>query len=525
MSQMRIFLSHSSQDKSFADVLVKALREAGADVWYDEDNLRTGELHDEILRELLDRCVFLVVLSSGALESEWVRDECLWAYKRYKQDRSRIILPVANTRLDPEDFSSLFFLEDFRRVERVQNQSELGDGDIIARVLHLLELPLSRELSETARHLPSDIAVDLQTRGKARAIQDELDKAAELFDQTTLILPTEADAWANYAQILTKLGKNEQALYACKRALTLNPDQAWAWGIKAVVLGALGRVEDALAAQERSLAVNTGELGPPPILNRKPSATSQTINPSLPRNENKREIVAGSRQASQMPIAEDLTKAETLPPAGKPPLVPSPSPTSSSPVAQDIKERNQGSVSPVEDALAINSTDEGNWVHTGEVLYAMGLLKEAIDAFNQALELDPKNALAWNNKGVMLSKLGRHEEALVALDRVLALYPNYADAWSNRGRALTGLSRFEEALASYNRSLELDHRSPIKWSGKGEALLRLKRYSEALTAYEQAITLDPLASYRWKRKAVALRALGRVAEAKEALDRAQMLEI
>ncbi len=36
MSQLRVFLSHSSQDKPFADALVRALRQAGAGHLVDE---------------------------------------------------------------------------------------------------------------------------------------------------------------------------------------------------------------------------------------------------------------------------------------------------------------------------------------------------------------------------------------------------------------------------------------------------------------------------------------------------------
>ncbi len=52
MVALRVFLSHAHQDKPFADALVHALRGGGANVWYDEHNLGTGQLLDEITREL-----------------------------------------------------------------------------------------------------------------------------------------------------------------------------------------------------------------------------------------------------------------------------------------------------------------------------------------------------------------------------------------------------------------------------------------------------------------------------------------
>src|SRR5690349_20392450 len=94
MAQMRIFLSHSSQDKPFAGALVHALRGAGADVWYDEQNLGPGILRREIMRELSSRPVFVVVVSRAALQSDWVQDECEWAYNLAKREPNRLMLPV-----------------------------------------------------------------------------------------------------------------------------------------------------------------------------------------------------------------------------------------------------------------------------------------------------------------------------------------------------------------------------------------------------------------------------------------------
>ena len=54
MSQMRIFLSHSSADKDYCHAIVAALRSADADVWYDDHHLGTGQLLDEITRELAE---------------------------------------------------------------------------------------------------------------------------------------------------------------------------------------------------------------------------------------------------------------------------------------------------------------------------------------------------------------------------------------------------------------------------------------------------------------------------------------
>ena len=117
MAQMRIFVSHSNQDNEFCVSLVKALRDAGADVWFDEHHLGPGELTEKIIEVLNKRPVFIVVLSKAALASSWVRDETLWAYTLNKRYRDRIILPVTVEPLEPKQFDTWLFLENFKRVE------------------------------------------------------------------------------------------------------------------------------------------------------------------------------------------------------------------------------------------------------------------------------------------------------------------------------------------------------------------------------------------------------------------------
>jgi len=52
VAQPRVFVSHSHEDDAFCRALVAGLRAAGADVWYDEHNLGSGQLLDTIEAEL-----------------------------------------------------------------------------------------------------------------------------------------------------------------------------------------------------------------------------------------------------------------------------------------------------------------------------------------------------------------------------------------------------------------------------------------------------------------------------------------
>jgi hypothetical protein len=86
MAQVAIFVSHSHEDGAFCRALVSALREAGADVWYDEHNLGAGDLMNVIQQELGRRPIFVVILSKHAFTSRWVQRETTWAYELADRD-------------------------------------------------------------------------------------------------------------------------------------------------------------------------------------------------------------------------------------------------------------------------------------------------------------------------------------------------------------------------------------------------------------------------------------------------------
>lgn len=93
-TQLRVFVSHASEDSAFCHTIVAALRGAGADVWYDEHTMGSGRLADEILRELGRRPIFVLILSKHAFVSRWVKRETDWAEELKERDPSYALLPV-----------------------------------------------------------------------------------------------------------------------------------------------------------------------------------------------------------------------------------------------------------------------------------------------------------------------------------------------------------------------------------------------------------------------------------------------
>ncbi len=84
-----------------------------------------------------------------------------------------------------------------------------------------------------------------------------------------------------------------------------------------------------------------------------------------------------------------------------------------------------------------------------------GKYDEAVQAYDEAIKLDPEYASAWHNKGTALYYLGRYDEAILACDKAIRLDPEDASAWNNTGYALKRLGRTTEANAAFAKALEL----------------------------------------------------------------------
>jgi len=109
----------------------------------------------------------------------------------------------------------------------------------------------------------------------------------------------------------------------------------------------------------------------------------------------------------------------------------------------------------------------------------------------RALELDPLAAGAWVTIGTIRAGTGRASEALADFDKALDRNPRSALAFRERGLALERLSRFDEAEASYRKAIGL---LPGQWSSHnqlGGFLLERNRPREAEAEYRRALELAP----------------------------------
>jgi len=190
-------------------------------------------------------------------------------------------------------------------------------------------------------------------------------------------------------------------------------------------------------------------------------------------------------------------------------------------------------------ALAQENTAE-SWYKSGQELERTGAWQEAIDAYDQAIKLNPEYEEAWcakckalSNENLRLSGEGQDttfDDAVNACNKAIEIDPKNARSWSGKGFVLSqeamltaNKSEYNDSLLAYEKAIEVagSDTSALSeaWRGKGTALSQMGRSGEALAAQEKAIELNESDVEAWMGKSMALPKLGRDDEAVQAYDR------
>ncbi|MFZ1127897.1 tetratricopeptide repeat protein [Methanoregula sp.] len=179
-----------------------------------------------------------------------------------------------------------------------------------------------------------------------------------------LVLTT-AEIWFNRGVDFSNLGKNQEALQAFDKALSIDPNNASVWYNKGIAISKLGLIQDSLDAFNKALSID-------------------------PNNAN---------------ASIWYNKGITLSTLG----------------------RSQEAIECFDKALEINPRHVNAWNNKGKEFYHTNNFENAVIAFENALALNPQNADTWYLRGKSLVLLLNFDEGVKSFDNALKIDPNNQD--------------------------------------------------------------------------------------------------
>jgi tetratricopeptide (TPR) repeat protein len=149
-----------------------------------------------------------------------------------------------------------------------------------------------------------------------------------------------------------------------------------------------------------------------------------------------------------------------------------------------------------------------------DIWSGLGRYRESIADLDQAIKINPKNALLYNNRGGNKFDLGHFDEAIADYDRALEIDPDFIIAYTNRGVAkLRSKTHALEALEDLDHVASIAPDFPGIYHTRGDVKFNMHQYKEAIVDYDAAIKISPQDERSYFNRAVAHKALGHLDEA------------
>jgi len=117
--------------------------------------------------------------------------------------------------------------------------------------------------------------------------------------------------------------------------------------------------------------------------------------------------------------------------------------------------------------------------------------EKALEYFNKAIDIEPKNGDHYYNKGIALYKAGNFYESIESFLNAIKLNENDWEAMNWLGETYLKNNNYEKALLYFKRSTQIEPRNSRGYDGIGYIKLKKKLYKEANKYYKKTIKIDP----------------------------------
>ncbi len=527
-----VFLSYASQDAEPARRIADALRAAGIEVWFDQSELRGGDVWDEKIRHQIRDCaLFLPIISSHTQERTegYFRLEWRLADQRtHLMGRTRpFIVPICvdDTPETDADVPDAFTAAQWTRLPNGE-----AEPAFVVRVLRLL--------SSEATHAPGGVRLPVAPVGPPgpRTTQRVLLLIAAVavigvgYLAVDKLWPSKQAAVAEQTPSSTvQTGAPPPAAIPEKSVAVLpfvdmseKKDQEYfSDGLSEELIGLLAQVQDLrVPARTSSFAFKNKADDVPSIAQKlrvanvlegsvRKAGSTLRVTVQLIRADNGYHLWSKTYDRD----IKDIFKVQDE-------------------IAAAVVEVLKAKLAPAQPVAAYRSsnTEAYNQYLLGKRFHSRGNAdswRRAIDAFHKAIALDPDYAAAYASLAlseyVLADSTGDaagQRQAMADAERAVTLAPQEADGYVSRAVLRMNVSwDWNGAEADLKKALELDPASDKAQGNYATLLERLGRLPQAIEVGRRATEIDPLSAIAWSNLGLYLTFHRDYAAAHEALRR------
>lgn len=123
--------------------------------------------------------------------------------------------------------------------------------------------------------------------------------------------------------------------------------------------------------------------------------------------------------------------------------------------------------------------------------HTQGDFQGAVIAYQQALDLDPENAVLHNNLGFLYGQLQNWEQSLHHLQRAIDINDHLAIAYANLGQVQAATKQGAEAVKNLQQAITLEPDNTDHWHQFARVYFAAQDYPNAEYAWYRALNLAP----------------------------------
>ena len=165
-------------------------------------------------------------------------------------------------------------------------------------------------------------------------------------------------------------------------------------------------------------------------------------------------------------------------------------------------ESNSSSTSSeLEFPIKSNTNSSSSELNSAYDYYSQGIihleqkeLEQALQNFNQAIQLNPDNGAIYFYRGLVYSKQGELEQALQDFNQAIqySYYSSHlAEAYLHRGLVYGKQGKLEKELKDYNQAIQINSEFTTAYYNRGVSYIEKGKLKQALEDFNQAIKLNP----------------------------------